>query len=223
MKQIKCKTPSGLEYYQISPENTADKAIIFLHGLGASYQDFIFLPDLLKNQTSDNWLVILPNAKDKAITVNGGFEMPAWYDITSMDLTNKDDMDGINESVSSVIEIIKAVKKQGVDEKDIFLGGFSQGGVISLATLIKYDGQIAGVIGLSTYLARSIKITQTPKTTAVFMGHGKSDPVVNIIYGEKSKQQLKDVGCNVAWHQYNMEHSVNEQELEDMVEWINEQ
>ncbi len=222
MNQKKCKTRSGLEYCQISPNNPPTKAIIFLHGLGASYQDFIFLPDLLACQTEHDWLVILPNANEKAITVNGGYEMPAWYDITSMDLTNKDDMHGINESVTSIIEIIDAITKQGVDEKDVFLGGFSQGGVISLTTLVQYDGELAGVIGLSTYLPKSQALTTSPKTTAVFMGHGKHDPVIKIMHAEQSKQQLITAGCKVTWHEYEMEHSVNEQELDDLVNWINE-
>jgi phospholipase/carboxylesterase len=216
------KTASGLEYTQINSTTTPEKAIIFLHGLGADYQDFAFLPDFLSQNTNKSWAVVLPNATSMPITVNNGYKMRAWYDIYSMDITNKDDKDGVAQSVADIISIIESLEEQGVDSTDIFLGGFSQGGVISLSTINCYPKKLAGIIALSTYLPISTIIKSSVKTKNIFMAHGISDPVINIKYAQDSKQRLEVKNYNITWNEYDMEHTIIQKELNNLISWLNQ-
>jgi phospholipase/carboxylesterase len=58
------------------------------------------------------------------------------------------------------------------------------------------------------------------KATPIFLAHGRSDRVIPFTVGEKSKDALLALGCEVEWHEYNMQHSVCEQEISDIAAWL---
>ena len=222
MHHKKITSSAKLELLQIKTASNCQKAIIFLHGLGADYHDFAFLPDWLQHNSKMNWQVILPNAPQQAITINNGYKMRAWYDIFTMDLSKQDDTAGMQQSVNKIIEIITLLQQQGFDAGDIFLGGFSQGGVISLLTAQQYPQKLAGVIALSTYLPFSTILASNSVKNSIFMAHGLHDPVIAYQYAVQSKQKLEENGQIIRWHDYPMEHNICEQELEDLSLWITE-
>ena len=88
------------------------------------------------------------------VTLNGGMSMPAWYDILSLDENdkNREDMDGVDWSVNFVRDIVKEEEKHGVQSDRVVVGGFSQGGAVSLRTALTSPTPLAGCIALSCYL-----------------------------------------------------------------------
>jgi len=199
-------------------------SIIWLHGLGADGQDFVPIADELELPVAVRY--IFPHAPMRPVTINGGFVMRAWYDIASQSMDAQQDAAGIRASQSLVEEIIGREVAQGIAPHNIFLAGFSQGGAIVLHTALRQAVPLGGVLALSTYLPlagiTSRELLEQSKATPLFMAHGRNDPVVPYALGVFSRDALQELGYAVEWHEYAMQHSVCEEELRDIANWLGE-
>jgi len=115
-------------------KGTVEHAVIWLHGLGASANDFPpIVPEL--DLSSDRAIrFIFPQAPNRPITINGGMVMPGWYDIKGMDIKDKQDAIGMAESQSMLLAIINQQVELGVPSENIIVAGFSQGGAVAYHT-----------------------------------------------------------------------------------------
>jgi len=204
---------------------TAEYAMIWMHGLGASAHDFAQMPADLNLPAQIKMQFIFPNAPLRAVTINNGLKMPAWFDVESLTDLDNEDANGIYDSQTKIEELITQQIDQGIKADHIFLGGFSQGGAIALLTGLKYEKQLAGIISLSGYLplAHSAEKNIYEKNISklpIFLGHGTIDSVVPIVLGEKSKSILEELGYPIDWHTYHMAHQVSLQEIQDIQRWI---
>ena len=103
---------------------------------------------------------VFPHAPMRPVTINGGFVMRAWYDITQLPppaLTRTgnnvhQDAAGISASQAAVEELIAQEVANGIAPANIILAGFSQGGAIVLHTALRQTVPLGGVLALSTYL-----------------------------------------------------------------------
>jgi phospholipase/carboxylesterase len=207
----------------IEPKQPATAAIIWLHGLGADGNDFVpVVPQLELDDLAIRY--IFPHAPSRPITINGGMTMPGWYDITSMDITTKEDQLGIEQSSTSIIDLIQHQLDNGIAAEKIILAGFSQGGAIALHTGVRHPKYIGGIMALSTYLPLKEcfekECSPDHSHLSIFMGHGTYDPVVAISAGERSRDYLQQHNYPVEWHDYPMEHSVCSQQLTDIGNWL---
>ena len=205
-------------------------SIIWLHGLGADGHDFVPVADQLKLPVAVRY--VFPHAPMRPVTVNGGFVMRAWYDITQLappgtGLAKSDthqDAAGINASQALIETLLAQEVAQGTAPKNIFLAGFSQGGAVALHTALRQSNPLGGVLALSTYLplAHSAvdEIHQSTVATPIFMAHGRNDPVIPYAMGSESKELLLKLGYAVEWHEYPMQHSVCDAELHDIEKWL---
>lgn len=199
-------------------------SIIWLHGLGADGQDFVPVAGELELPVAVRY--IFPHAPQRPVTINGGFVMRAWYDITRQDIGAKQDEAGIRASQALVETLIAQETARGIAPGNIFLAGFSQGGAIALHTALRQTVPLGGVLALSTYLPLAETISHEAQAgalrTPIFMAHGRSDPVVPYALGAASRDALLELGYTVAWHEYAMLHSVCEEELRDIETWLTE-
>jgi len=197
-------------------------SIIWLHGLGADGQDFVPMADELQLPVAVRYL--FPHAPKRPVTINGGFVMRAWYDIASDKIEARQDTAGIRASQADVETLIAQEVSRGILPQHIFLAGFSQGGAIALHTALRQTVPLAGVLALSTYLplaeSTQAEATALSRKTPIFMAHGRYDTVVPFSLGEASKACLLAQGYVVTWHEYAMQHSVNERELRDIEAWL---
>ncbi|MDO8350056.1 MAG: dienelactone hydrolase family protein [Gallionella sp.] len=197
-------------------------SIIWLHGLGADGQDFVPMVEELKLPVAVRYL--FPHAPKRPVTLNGGFFMRAWYDITSDKIDAQQDVAGIRSSQADIEALIAQEVSRGILPHHIFLAGFSQGGAIALHTALRQTVPLAGVLALSTYLplaeSAQAEATAISRKTPVFMAHGRDDTVVPYSLGATSKAFLLAQGYDVSWHEYAMQHSVNEKELRDIEAWL---
>ncbi len=211
-----------IERYSQKNSQKADLAIIWLHGLGADCNDFVpLIPQL---DLGKNVKFIFPNAPMIPITINNGYVMRGWYDIRSLNkLSDAVDYEGITHSVNAINKLIEAQINLGFREEQIFLAGFSQGGVISLTTGLMSKYKLGGVIGLSCYLAdvnTLVKDYGQNKQLPIFMAHGIHDPIVPFIIGKNTYLGLKNLGFNIVWHEYQMEHSVCMEEIQEITKFL---
>lgn len=161
--------------------------LIFLHGLGDSGHGWSTLLGIVK-KALPHFKLIFPHAPSRPVSLNGGMSMPAWYDIYSLEEECKEeDVESMKESVRTVANLIKEEKACGV--KSVFVGGFSQGGAIALATGL--SSECSGIISLSGYLPRYIDLKSVNHSGPIFMGHGTDDPIVKYKWGQDSCKALE--------------------------------
>ena len=91
----------------VEPTSPATSAVIWLHGLGADGHDFESILPQLNLPNNHSIRFIFPHAPVQPVTVNGGMEMRSWYDIYSMTIAEKVDIEGINQSAKVVNELIE--------------------------------------------------------------------------------------------------------------------
>jgi len=197
-------------------------SIIWLHGLGADGQDFVPVVDEIELPVAVRY--IFPHAPKRPVTVNGGYVMRAWYDISGNDINAQQDEAGIRASQADIEALIAQEVERGIAPQHIFLAGFSQGGAIALHTALRQKVPLAGVLALSTYLplAATVGTEASPdsRNTPIFMAHGRDDTVVTYQLGMSSRNELQTQGYEVTWQDYSMQHSVNAAELNDIEVWI---
>lgn len=207
---------------ETTPNPTA--AVIWLHGLGADGNDFVPIVPELKLTGCPGIRFIFPSAPSMPVTVNGGYVMPAWYDIIGRNLMDQEDVSGIQKSAAAIVELINREASRGIAYDKIVLAGFSQGCAMALHIGLRFPHQLAGIIALSGYLPLAM-LANTEKHSAnaktpIFMAHGTYDPVVTIDRAQASYAVLEKMGCQVDWNEYPMEHSVNHEELTDISRFL---
>jgi len=199
-------------------------AVIWLHGLGADGHDFEPIVPELVDRAWPALRFVFPNAPVRPITINGGMAMRAWYDISGLEIAQKQDEAGIRDSIRLLGELIEREVSRGVDVNNILLAGFSQGGAIVLSGGLRYPARLGGIIALSTYLPLAEKIdaeaAPANRDLPVFMAHGMLDPTISHALGEMSRDYLAQRGYRIEWHAYPMAHQVCAEEIADLKRWI---
>ena len=195
-------------------------SLIVLHGLGADGSDFVPVCEALQLPGVGDVRFVLPNAPQRPVTINGGYVMPAWYDLLGMPGARLEDEAGLRASRDAIEALIAREVERGVPARRIVLMGFSQGCAMTLMTGLRHGERLAGLIGLSGYLPLADK-TAAERHAAnadlpIFLGHGSQDDVVVPARGEAARDQLQALGHAVEWHTYAMPHSVCMEEVADL-------
>ncbi|MBY0266925.1 MAG: alpha/beta hydrolase [Burkholderiales bacterium] len=217
----------ALETIELETANNPTAAVIWMHGLGADGNDFVPIVKELDLAGAPGIRFVFPHAPTRPVTINNGYVMRAWYDISFGDLegkTRRADEKGLRESQAQIGELIAQEQLRGIAASKIVLAGFSQGGAIALQTGLRHPEKLAGVMALSTYLplaeSFAAEATAANKATSVFMAHGTHDPVVPYSMGDNSRKILEQAGYVLEWHDYPMQHSVCLEEVTDIGRWL---
>jgi len=207
---------------QTSPSPSA--SVIWLHGLGAAGYEFVPVVRELELLKTPAARYVFPHAPTRAVTINGGYVMRAWYDILGNDLVRREDEQGIRESQQQVEVLIAREVERGTPRSRVVLAGFSQGGAIALQTGLRQREPLAALLALSTYLplaaAFDAERADASRGVPIFMAHGRSDPVIPLARATTSRDQLKAAGYSVEWHEYEMPHSVCEDEIRQIAAFL---
>ncbi len=219
-------TNDALEFIEINPSNIATHCIIWLHGLGADGHDFEPIAAELKLNPAINARFVFPHAPVRAITLNNGMQMRAWYDLKSLELNRADqDPEGVVGSAKQVQALIGREIENGIPASNIVLAGFSQGGAIALLAGLTQDTKLGGIIALSGYLPllpeNANLLDQSQVNTPIFMAHGKFDDVIRLNYAESSKELLVKSGFSPKWQVYDVAHGLAMEEINDISDWLN--
>lgn len=207
----------------LQPVRTADACVIWLHGLGADRYDFLPVAEALQ-ETLQSTRFVLPQAPTRAVTVNGGYEMPSWYNIIAMNPARAIDQGQLEGSAQVVCDLIEEQQASGIDPNRIFLAGFSQGGAVVLHTaFIKWQGPLGGVLALSTYaptFTDSLELSASQQRTPALCLHGQFDDVVHNAMGRSAYEHLQQRGVDALWQEYPMGHEVLPEEIRDIGTWL---
>jgi phospholipase/carboxylesterase len=218
---------TALQTIEVHPASEAKASVIVLHGLGADGTDFLPFADELKLGAVGPVRWIFPRAPERAVTVNNGYRMRAWYDIYEFGAQARparEDDAGLRESFAAVHALIDREVARGVPAHKIVLGGFSQGCAITLGAGLRFGQRLAGLVGMSGYLPLAA-VTGTERKdanalTPIFLAHGQRDPVIGIDRALATRDALQSLGYGVQWHAYPMEHSVSAEEVAELQRFL---
>ncbi|MBU1330695.1 MAG: alpha/beta hydrolase [Gammaproteobacteria bacterium] len=207
----------------LQPTLPADACVIWLHGLGADRYDFLPVAEALQAILPSTRFV-LPQAPTQAVTINGGWAMPSWYDILAMSPARAINQDQLETSAQQVMDLIEAQRDSGIDPSRIILAGFSQGGAVVLHTaFLRWNGPLGGVLALSTYgptFDPALTLEPARQTIPVYCLHGSQDDVVLPAMGRAAYDWLSQRGVSVEWQDYPMAHEVLPAEIRDIATWL---
>ncbi|MGV8803389.1 MAG: alpha/beta hydrolase [Polaromonas sp.] len=212
---------------QILEAQTGDDpvaTVIILHGLGADGRDFVPVAEQLDLSAIGPVRFLFPNAPHLPVTINGGYSMPAWYDILGADIVSQQDEAGMRQTQAAIEAILANEKARGIAANRIVLAGFSQGCAMALMAGLRHGERLAGIVGMSGYLPladkTALEASPANKDVPIFLAHGTLDGVVALPRASASRDALNALGYPVEWHEYRMEHSVCPQEVADLQQWL---
>ncbi len=214
-----------LDTIELQTQAEPRASLIVLHGLGASGDDFVPVCQAMDLRSVGGLRVLLPQAPERPVSINGGYRMPAWYDI-GLDASGQrvEDERGLRESQREIEALIAQEVERGIPASRIVLMGFSQGAAMTLMTGLRHAQRLAGLVALSGYLPLA-GTTEAERHAAnadvpLFLAHGDSDEVVLPARGLASRAELERLGFAVQWHGYPMGHEVSMEEIADVAGFI---
>ena len=212
------------ECVEIEPDTPARRSVVWLHGLGADGHDFEPLVPELRLPSALAIRFVFPHAPRRPVTLNGGLEMRAWYDLKGADLTAGEDQEGIAEAAAIAGALLAREQERGVEPGRIVLAGFSQGGAIALYAGLRHPDRLAGLVALSTYLPLGAslpdELAAANRGTPIFQAHGRQDPIIPLAGARRSHERIAALRPAPEWHEYEMGHSVCAEEIADLRAWL---
>ena len=160
--------------------------IILLHGWGADAADMFGLAPIL-GQVKQGCAFYAPNAPYPCAASPHGRE---WFDIQQGENGAIMAMDDLDELLNSVFDEFSLPASQ------IILGGFSQGGMMTLAAGPAY--QLAGLISFSGALLTEQRLAEaTVSSPPILLIHGDLDDVVPATALIDAQSHLEEKGYDV--------------------------
>ncbi|KAH0538222.1 hypothetical protein FGG08_005191 [Glutinoglossum americanum] len=214
--------------------------VILAHGLGDTGAGWAGIARNFRRRSKlDEVAFIFPNAPTIPITINGGMRMPGWFDIRRLknatsveDLSREEDEEGILRCRDYFHSLIRdETTNKGIPSERIVIGGFSQGGAITLLSGVSCPTKLGGIFGLSSYLPLRDKLkdmipSDNPNSnTKIFMAHGMEDPLVRYDWGIKTGEKLTELGYTVDFRGYacsGLDHSADVRELDHFENYLAE-
>lgn len=218
---------NGQTAIEVQTGNDPQFSVIWLHGLGADGSDFEPVVPYLGLDPAFPVRFVFPNAPQIPVTCNGGYVMPAWYDIITLSPESREiDETGLLASRDRINTLIAAEGARGIPADRVFVAGFSQGGAVAYLTGLSHVETLAGILALSTYMPSTAQVaaaaTGAGKATPLFIGHGLYDDVVSLKLGEIARDAAEAMGCVLDWQTYPMGHEVCVPEIMAIGEWLNQ-
>ena len=210
-----------LSAIEIPPTSAHKGTVIILHGLGASGDDFVPVARFLALPHL-RW--VLPAAPQRAVTINGGYVMPAWYDIRS--LGREPDRENVAHIDAVAVELGALVDRELDRGVPVVLMGFSQGAAMTAHVGVRHPRALAGLVVLSGYAVVperfAAETSAANARTPAFVGHGRQDPVVPFAGGEQIATMLRAGGRPVRFEAYPIAHEVSPREIGDVGGFLRE-
>ncbi|XP_034016545.1 acyl-protein thioesterase 2 [Thalassophryne amazonica] len=220
--------PLLAEAVTVSGTEKETAAVIFLHGLGDTGHGWA---DTMAGIRIPHVKYICPHAPRIPVTLNGKMTMPSWFDLKGLSPDAPEDEAGIKGAAESIKEIIDHEVKNGIPPNRILLGGFSQGGALSLYTALTCQHQLAGVVALSCWLPLYKSFPQAAcnsgnRDIPILQCHGQIDPLIPVAYGDWTAKKLKEIvnPQKISFRIYpELVHCSCPEEMSDVKEFIEKQ
>ncbi|KAL6562292.1 hypothetical protein OROGR_003299 [Orobanche gracilis] len=211
----------------IQPYPMARSFVLWLHGLGDSGPanepiKTFFTSSVFRNT---NWS--FPSAPSNPVTCNYGAVMPSWFDLHEIPVTDDSPTDegGLLRAVQNVHSMIDKEVAAGTNPKNVFVCGFSQGGALTLASVLLYPKTLGGGAVFSGWVPFNLsileRVTSDAKKTPILWSHGMVDRTVLFEAGQAGPPLLEKAGVSCEFKAHpGLGHSISNDELRDLESWI---
>lgn len=190
--------------------------LLLLHGVGSNEQNMFSFA----NSLPDKFLVV--SVRGPLTLGSNSF---AWFQVqfgSNGPIINKEQAEEARVSILQFLEDLKG--KEQFDEKNVFLLGFSQGGIMSYSTALTQPEKIKGIAVMSGRLLPEVKPLVASKDRLkklkIFISHGKQDPVLHYGFAEEAITYLKSLELQPDFYTYDEVHTINSQMLADVNLWL---
>lgn len=190
------------------------KALIVMHGVGSNESDLF----RLFTNLPDDLLIISARAGN---TLGPG--RYAWFRVDFSTGKPVIDEEQEKESRASIKTFISQVRKKYSIDK-LYIGGFSQGAIMSCSVGLTSPGMVKGVIALSgrivTQIRPLVQKSAELSNLKVFLSHGLYDNTLPVSYAREAKAYLESLGVQLIYHEYPIGHLVNKEVFSEIEKWI---
>ena len=190
--------------------------LILLHGRGANEDDLLGLAEYL-----DERLLIISVRAPFSFSFGGGY---TWYEILDV---GKPEPKMFDESYAKLLQFFDDVKKNyPVDPRRVYFGGFSMGTIMSYSIALTHPDAVAGVAANSGLITEGTSLQyqwQAIKGKPFFVAHGKYDPIIPVSFAQRAKELLEKAHAHVTYREYDMQHQIGEESLNDWMKWMTDQ
>jgi len=215
-------------------QDSAAATFIFLHGLGDSAQGWASrLPDLVQ---MPELRYVLPTAPTLSFSGMPGGGVNSWFDASVLgSMMGGASMGGsmqkigpaaMEKSIRYCHHLIRQELASGVQPRQVFVGGFSQGGCVAMRAALSFPQTLGGCVAASTFLGDDsrLEVSEANARLAILSCHGEADQMVPTSEGRRSADCLRDRGMQVEWRSYpGMGHSACPDEAQDVRNFIKRQ
>ncbi len=207
-----------LSYKIYEPAKTAQKhgLILLLHGIGSNEDDLFQLKDSLP----EGYIIV--SARAPYMLSPGRY---TWFELAhhlGKPLINAEQAEKsrlvLNTFISQLIE------RYSIDQNNVYVGGFSQGGIMSYSVGLTFPQKLTGIFILSSRLLPEVKplIKAGPllQKLRIFIAHGTRDTILPLHYAHEASAYLREMLPLMEYHEYDMEHRTGKEEVADLKSWI---
>src|SRR5688500_2638236 len=206
---------------EVGPRGQAAGAVVWLHGLGANGHDFEPIVPYLE---LPRVRFVFPHAPLRAVTINGGMEMPAWYDILSLGRAGGGNPDHVREGRGQGDALLCGEKERGMAPDRSVLAGFSQGAAMALHGGTRYPETLGGILVRSGYEVlpetREAEASPANRRTPMLFCHGTQDPLVPVAGGRAAFQAHATPERDAQWREFPIAHEVSDDEIAAVRDWL---
>ena len=185
------------------PAEQAKKAIIMLHGRGASASSMISLKDRLE---LDGYAIYAPQANQHS-----------WYPYSFM-APVQNNQPALDSALEVIDELVEDLRQKGIAQENIYFLGFSQGACLTLEYTGRNAGRYGGVIAFTGGLIGEELVKENYKgdfnNTPVLVTTGDPDPHVPVSRVNDSVEILKELNAGVTLKIYKgRQHTISHEEI----------
>ncbi|TGL86555.1 esterase [Leptospira congkakensis] len=209
-----------LEYLVRKPKVSVENPplLLLLHGVGSNEEDLFSL----SNYLPESFLVV--SARGPLTLAPKSY---AWYEVLFTTGQPKINLEQEKESRRLLIEFLDYLKSNyQFDESNVWIGGFSQGAIMSYSLGLLYPNRFKGIIALSGRLLEEnkeiVNVSEDVLNKKVFISHGTNDRVLSVEYARSVKTYLETLGIHPHYKEYEEGHSINREMLKDLIQWLDE-
>lgn len=208
----------GINYLERKPRVQKEKnpVIILIHGYGSNEEDlFGFAEDL-----PDEFHVISVQGMHML-----QFGMYAWYEINFVDMEKFNNVPQGVASRDKLVDFIEAIiVQENLDDKNVWLCGFSQGAILSYSIALNYPNKVKHIACLSGYpepnFIGELDVNRDYSNLDFFISHGTDDMVIPVEWARKGKPMLDELGIQNEYHEYRSGHGIVPQNYWDLIAWM---
>lgn len=198
------------------PAGTRPPLLLLLHGVGSNERSMASLAGAL----DPRFLVV--SARSPIALGPGSF---AWFHVTFTAQGPVIDGDEAAAGWAHVARFVdELVAAYGADPARVYVGGFSQGGIMALAALLTAPERIAGAVAMSGRLLPEVLPHAAPpealRGRRALVVHGTADEKLGVHLARRAREQLERFPLALSYRELPMGHAVTPESLAVVTEWL---